>query len=91
MPIIKFTLNKEGNLEITKSPQNNDTFNIYCPYCNALYTGKMLEDLFKTEKSYTPNCVNERIKGKIDIICENCNKLVYRKEIEKILDTTWDN
>lgn len=56
---------------------------ILCPFCNKEYTAKMLETLDICEGSYTPECVGSKITGKIDIICENCKKLVYRKEISK--------
>ena len=56
---------------------------IFCPYCNAQYTAEMLADLDTCEGSYTPDCCMSKITGKIDINCNNCHKLIYRKEISK--------
>ena len=66
---------------------------ILCPYCNAPYTAEMLETMDLCEGSYTPGCVASTIRGNIDIICNNCKKLVYRKEINKHTDAAdeYDN
>ena len=58
-----------------------ENLKILCPYCNAPYTAEMLETLDICEGSYTPDCVGSTIRGKIDIHCSKCKKLVYRKEI----------
>lgn len=57
-----------------------ETFEIFCPFCNDKYTAKMVEDLKSSEGCDTCEWGNEP-KGNIDIVCENCKKLVYRKEI----------
>lgn len=51
---------------------------IFCVYCNEKWTGEMMTDL-----SYSESCEScgGEINGTIDIICSNCKKLVYRKEI----------
>ena len=58
---------------------------IVCPYCNAEYTSKMKAVLDIAEGSYTSDCISAEVYAKIDIICDNCHKLVYRKEITKQL------
>ena len=59
---------------------------IICPFCNTEYTAKMKQELWIAEGSYTPECVGSKMVSSIDIYCENCNKLVYKKEIEKDID-----
>jgi hypothetical protein len=56
---------------------------ILCPFCNKEYTSKMKSKLIFSEGSYTADCVYSEIRGTIDIYCENCKKLVYRKEISQ--------
>ena len=52
--------------------------NIICPWCNAPYTAEMIADDLGAGGCDT--CGPE-VYGAIDIICTNCKKLVYRKEI----------
>ncbi len=66
-------------------------FKVLCPYCDAPFTAKMTNDLNYSEGSYTPDCVLDKIYGNIDIICSNCSKLVYRKEVEVRLEEHSDN
>jgi hypothetical protein len=56
---------------------------ILCPYCNAEWTAQMETALSFSEGSYTTGCVGSKIKGTIDIYCENCKKLIYRKEVDQ--------
>lgn len=55
---------------------------ILCPFCNAVWTAKMIGDLEDTcrEDSYG-NVDYGEPRGKIEIICEHCKKVVYVKEI----------
>lgn len=55
---------------------------ILCPFCNAPYTAKMIEEL-----DYTIGCDTcghgGGAYGTIEIYCENCERLVYKKEVDK--------
>ncbi len=55
-----------------------DTFKILCPYCNAAYTAKMEEEI--EFESGCDSCSYGR-GGDISIICTNCKKVVYKKEV----------
>lgn len=46
----------------------------------------MKEKLALSEGSYTFDCVLSSIYGCIDILCSECGKLIYRKEIDQGLD-----
>jgi endogenous inhibitor of DNA gyrase (YacG/DUF329 family) len=59
---------------------------ILCPYCGKPYTAEMLHKLWLTEGSYTTDCVASRMDSSIEIICTNCKKLVYKKEISETID-----
>ncbi len=59
--------------------QKNKKLKIICPFCNAPYTAEMEEDLFLT--GGCPTCDYKDYSGTIDIICNNCKKIVYSKEI----------
>lgn len=52
---------------------------IVCPFCNAPYSAEMEEDLEASLGCET--CGNSSISGVIEIICDNCKKVVYKKEI----------
>lgn len=58
----------------------NEILEIYCPFCNGKYTAKMVADLHSADGCDTCG-YGDNPYGNIDIICENCKKLVYRKEI----------
>jgi hypothetical protein len=54
-------------------------FKIVCPFCNAAFTAEMETDLDSSMSCET--CGPGPVEGTIDVICTNCKKLVYRKEI----------
>lgn len=55
---------------------------IICPFCNAAYTAEMVDELEIAGGCDT--CGDDGdIYGTIDIICSNCKKIVYSKEIER--------
>lgn len=54
-------------------------FKIICPFCNAPYTAKMVDEL-EASKGYVSGPAT--IEGSISIVCSNCNKVVYKKEYE---------
>ena len=56
---------------------------ILCPYCNAEWTPKMETDLAFSQGSYTTGCIGSKIYGDISIYCDNCKKLIYKKEISQ--------
>ena len=59
----------------------DNKLNIICPFCNQQYTGEMKEALYSSDGCDTCGFGSEAY-GTIDIICSNCKKLVYRKEID---------
>jgi len=59
---------------------NMEELEIYCPFCNGRYTAKMVEDLSSAEGCDTCGSAGEST-GSIEIVCENCDKVVYKKEI----------
>ncbi len=59
-----------------------DTLTILCPYCSAPYTAKMETDLDFSQGCET--CGHGGgMSGTIEIHCDNCKKLVYKKEYER--------
>jgi phage FluMu protein Com len=58
-----------------------DKLIIKCPYCNGEWTARMEKDMYSTEGC--PTCgYGGGTFGTIDIFCDHCGKLVYRKEYE---------
>lgn len=57
---------------------------VLCPFCNAPYTAEML-----TELEGSTGCVScgeggtVYIEAVIEIKCQKCNKIVYRKEVSR--------
>lgn len=51
---------------------------VICPFCNAPYTASLEEALSSTMDCDT---CGTSVEGIIDIICNNCEKIVYRKEV----------
>lgn len=58
-----------------------DELKILCPFCNALYTAKMIEQL--TASMGCETCGNGYVNGEIKIECSNCKKVVYVKEVNE--------
>jgi hypothetical protein len=52
---------------------------ILCPYCRAVWTAKMLEELEASKGCDTCGLGEGIILGSISIICSNCEKVVYVK------------
>lgn len=63
-------MNKENELKIL------------CPYCNKEFSLEMKIDL--ETGFYCDTCGPGNQSATIDIVCSNCNKLVYRKEYEDV-------
>jgi hypothetical protein len=61
----------------TKVPEE---LRILCPYCNANFTASMVADLRSSAGCDTCDYGSEPA-GTIDILCHECGRLVYRKEI----------
>lgn len=58
-----------------------DELKILCPFCNQQYTATMINELFGIGGG-CESCGNgAEVTGNIDIRCDNCEKIVYRKEI----------
>lgn len=55
------------------------TFEILCPFCSAVFSGSMEEQL--TYSAGCPTCGDGDLDGSINIYCTNCKKLIYKKEI----------
>jgi len=52
---------------------------ILCPFCSAPYTAKMLWDI----EEYGAGCATcgpESADIKLEIVCSNCKKIVYKVE-----------
>ena len=80
--------NGEKHMEVKKIKQSGQLgskyeLKVFCPFCSSEYTASMLHQLEFSEASYTTNCVGEKIYGYIDIVCDNCKRLVYRKEVSE--------
>lgn len=57
-----------------------------CVFCNAPWTDAMIKILHKTEVErgyYEGDIAGVDIVTKIDITCEACKRLIYRKEVVK--------
>lgn len=53
-------------------------FRILCPFCNAPFSAKM-DELLSASQGCDTCGHGEGISGQIDVICQNCNKVIYRK------------
>lgn len=62
-----------------KDDEHSNELKILCPFCNAPYTAQMEEDLDVSMRCET--CGPGPIMGAIFIICDNCKRTVYKKEI----------
>ena len=53
---------------------------VLCPYCGDAFSAKMQESL-----SYSQGCETcdhgSGLSGTIDVTCDNCGKLIYRKYV----------
>jgi len=57
-----------------------DSFKILCPWCSAPYTAKMEGELDYSSGG-CPSCgYGSGAKAEITIHCENCKRVVYKKE-----------
>lgn len=63
---------------MTWNEPQESKFEIVCPYCRKPYTARMEHCLY--EAAGCDTC-GGRVEGEIEIYCENCNKLVYKKEL----------
>ena len=54
---------------------------IICPFCNAPYTAEMEDNLSIGDGC--ESCGYGSCSGSVDVICSNCKKVVYKKEIDK--------
>jgi hypothetical protein len=59
---------------------DNTEFKVLCPYCKAVWSAEMLEEL-EVEAECDTCDYGSYPTGTIDIYCTNCKKLIYRKEI----------
>jgi hypothetical protein len=57
-------------------------FKIICPFCDAPYTANMLLTLERAFEATSPSGYGAGADVIIDIFCENCKRLIYRKEVE---------
>lgn len=57
-----------------------------CVFCSAPWTDDMIKILHKTEveRGYYEGDIDDvDVSAKIDITCEACKRLIYRKEVVK--------
>ena len=62
--------------------EEEKTLKIVCPFCNAPYTAKMQVDLFGGGGGCETCGYGSEPSGILEIFCDNCKKLVYKKEYE---------
>ena len=65
------------NKKYVKPP---DKLNILCPYCNAVWTAQMEEDLHGISSGCDSCGYGSSASVKIEIKCDNCKRIVYVKE-----------
>lgn len=58
--------------------ETSQELKILCPFCSAVYTAEMLDDLYSSGGCETCGCGG--IWGEITIECANCKRVVYKKE-----------
>lgn len=59
----------------------NSEFRVLCPYCDKPYTDEMTKQLVAAGLCETCGTGLTPETKYIDIKCGNCNKIIYRKEI----------
>jgi hypothetical protein len=57
--------------------------NVVCPFCNAKWTGEMVKELYKSAEGCESCGFGEEYTYTIEIKCEACGKVIYRKEGKK--------
>ena len=60
-----------------------------CGFCNAPWTDDMVKVLHSTEVEvgYYGDPEAVELTAVIDVTCESCNRLIYRKEVQKKMGT----
>ena len=53
--------------------EKKEDFKILCPFCNEVYTAKMMDDLYAAGGCDT---CGSFVEGTIEIKCSNCKKVV---------------
>ncbi len=61
---------------------NMNKLKILCPFCNKEWTAEMLIQMEDAGIGCS-SCYIPHIKGKIEIRCDNCQKIVYIKEYDE--------
>ena len=56
-----------------------DELKILCPFCNAPYTANMEAELEGSSTGCTTCGFGSYTEVNIEITCDNCNRVVYRK------------
>lgn len=51
-----------------------------CPFCSARWTDKMMDVYIEEGDGGCPTCGPDPATVTIDITCEACDRLIYRKE-----------
>lgn len=55
---------------------------ILCSFCNAVWTAEMIEELEDNGSGCDSCGYGSGVTGEITINCSNCNRVVYKKEID---------
>lgn len=61
--------------------KTNSEIKVLCPFCNSAHSAKVVDELFSSGGGCDTCGYGSEPTGTIEIVCENCNKVVYKKEI----------
>lgn len=60
-------------------PESN-ALQILCPFCNAVQSAKIEAELEGIHEGCTTCGYGRRVDMVVEVSCESCNKVIYRKE-----------
>ena len=63
-----------------------DELKILCPFCNAVYTAQMLDELEDIGSKCESCGPSTHIVGSMELKCSHCEKVFYKKEYDEYLD-----
>jgi hypothetical protein len=75
---IRFYFERMNNMA-TKKDKIPEELKILCPFCNTQYTANMEAELESSSEGCATCGYGKHSDINIEITCDNCNKVVYRK------------